>query len=70
MIKQSKNELQKLDDSFFKMKKERIDILNKEYFQDIQLKNSENDYLTWICGLDYRTFDALMSVFGKIRRYN
>lgn len=70
MIKQPKGELQKLDDIFFKMKKERIDVLNKEYFQDIDLTDSENDCLTWICGLDYRTFDALSSVFKKIRRYN
>lgn len=67
MIKQSKNELQNLDDSFFKMKKERADILNKEFFQNIDLTDSENDLLTWVCGLDYRTFDALSSVFKKVR---
>ena len=47
--------------------KKRIDMLNHEFFQNVELTKKENDVLVWLCGWDNWTIEAVISVFRKIR---
>lgn len=42
-------------------------MLNREFFQDIQLSEKENDVLVWLCGWDEWTIDAIVSAFKKVK---
>lgn len=48
------------------MEKNRIDMLNREFFQNVELTKKENDVLVWLCGWDEWTIEAVISVFRKI----
>ena len=67
MIKQPKRASQNVNDSFYKAETERIRILNEKFFGGIKLTVQENTVLVWLCGLDYRTFDAMVSVLEKVK---
>lgn len=41
-----------VNDLFYETEKSRIDMLNREFFCDVQLSKSENDVLVWLCGWD------------------
>lgn len=47
--------------------KKRIDMLNREFFYDVELTKKENDVLVWLCGWDNWTIEAVVDVFRKIR---
>lgn len=38
--------------------RKRIDMLNRESFQDIQLSKKGNDVLVWLCGWDEWTINS------------
>lgn len=67
MIKQPKRVNQNINDSFWQMETERIRVLNEKFFGGIELTAQENTVLVWLCGLDYRTFDAMVSVLEKVK---
>lgn len=67
MIKQPKMESRNVNDSFCQMETERIHMMNEEFFGDIKLTEQENTVLVWLCGLDHRTFDAMVSVLEKVK---
>lgn len=67
MIKQPKRENRSVNDSFWQMETERIRVLNEKFFGGIELTAQENTVLVWLCGLDYRTFDAMVSVLEKVK---
>lgn len=67
MIKQPKRASQNVNDSFHQMETERIRVLNEKFFGDIKLTEQENTVLVWLCGLDHRTFDAMVSVLEKVK---
>ena len=67
MIKQPKRVNQNINDSFWQMETERISVLNEKFFGGIELTAQENTVLVWLCGLDYRTFDAMVSVLEKVK---
>ena len=67
MIIQPERDSRNVNDLFYDAEKRRIDILNQEFFQDIQLTKAENDVLVWLCGWDEWTINAMMAVFRKIR---
>lgn len=67
MIKQPKRASRNVNDSFYKAETERIRILNEKFFGGIELTEQENTVLVWLCGLDHRTFDAMVSVLEKVK---
>lgn len=56
-----------VDDYSYKIEAERIALLNREFFQDIELTKSENDILIWLCGWDDWTIKAIVSAFKKVK---
>lgn len=67
MIKQPNRAKRNVNDSFYKSETERIHLLNERFFGDIELTVQENAVLVWLCGLDYRTFNAAVSVLEKVK---
>lgn len=67
MIIQPEKEMRNINDLFYESERKRIDLLNYEFFQDVQLSKQENDVLVWLCGWDEWTIKAIISVFRKIR---
>lgn len=49
MIIQPEKETRNVNDLFYDAEKRRIDLLNQEFFQDLQLAKAENDVLVWLC---------------------
>lgn len=41
-------------------------MLNREFFQNVELTKSENKLLVWLCGLDSWTINMLVSVLRKV----
>lgn len=68
MIIQPGKGIYNVNDLLYEAKRKRIDMLNQEFFQNVQLTKKENDVLVWLCGWDEWTIDALISVFRKIRK--
>lgn len=67
MIIQPEKGMRNVNDLFYESERKRIDMLNYEFFQDVQLSKQENDVLVWLCGWDEWTIKAIISVFRKIR---
>ena len=67
MIIQPERSSRNVNDLLYEAERRRIDTLNQEFFQDIQLTKVENDVLVWLCGWDEWTINAMMAVFRKIR---
>lgn len=70
MIIQPEKETRNVNDLFYEAERNRIDMLNREFFQDVQLSKKENDVLVWLCGWDEWTIDAIVDVFKKVRNEN
>lgn len=68
MIIQAEKGTRNVNDLLYEAKRKRIDMLNQEFFQNVQLSKQENDILVWLCGWDEWTIDAVISVFRKIRK--
>lgn len=67
MIIQPERETRNVNDLFYKSEKRRIEMLNREFFQTIELSERENELLVWLCGWDDWTINAVVEVFRKIR---
>lgn len=69
MIIQPEKGTRNVNDYFYEAESKRIDMLNREFFKDIQLSKKENDVLVWLCGWDEWTIEAVMDVFRKVRGF-
>ena len=67
MIVQPERGTRNVNDLFYEAEKNRIDMLNREFFHDIELNKKENDVLVWLCGWDNWTIEAVVDVFRKVR---
>ena len=67
MIVQPGKGTRNVNDLFYEAETNRIDILNREFFQNVQLTKKENDVLVWLCGWDDWTIDAVVDVLRKVR---
>lgn len=67
MIIQPDKGTRNVNDLFYEAEKNRINMLNREFFHDVELNKKENDILVWLCGWDNWTIEAVVSVFRKIR---
>ena len=67
MIIQPEKETRNVNDLFYESERKRIDMLNREFFHDIELTQKENDVLVWLCGWDEWTIEAVVDVFRKVR---
>ena len=52
MIIQPEKGTRNVNDLFYESEKNRIDMLNREFFHDVELTKRENDVLVWLCGWD------------------
>lgn len=68
MIIQPEKGTRNVNNLFYESESRRIDMLNREFFQDIQLSKKENDVLVWLCGWDDWTIEGIVDVLTKIRR--
>ena len=67
MIKQPEKGTRNVNDLFYDSEGKRIDMLNQEFFQNIELTKRENDVLVWLCGWDNWTIEAVVDVLRKVR---
>lgn len=70
MIVQPKKGIRNVNDSFYEAERNRIDMFNQEFFQNVKLTKSENDVLVWLCGWNEKTINAVVSVFRKVKKMN
>lgn len=68
MIIQPKKGTRNVNDLFYESERKRIDMLNSEFFHDIELSKKENDILVWLCGWDNWTIETIVDVFRKIKK--
>ncbi len=66
MIIQPEKGTRNVNDLFYEAEENQIDLLNREFFHNVQLSKKENDVLVWLCGWDEWTIDAIVSVFRKV----
>lgn len=66
MIIQPERGTRNVNDLFYETEKERIALLNREFFQNVELTKSENAVLVWLCGWDEWTINAVVSAFRKV----
>ncbi len=52
MIIQTVKVTYNVNDLFYESESRRIDMLNREFFQDVELTEQENRVLVWLCGWD------------------
>ncbi len=67
MIIRPEKGIRNVNDLLYETEKGRIDMLNREFFQDVELTEQENSVLVWLCGWDEWTIDEILSVFMKVR---
>lgn len=67
MIIQPDKGARNVNELFYEAERKRIDMLNQEFFHDVQLSKNENDVLVWLCGWDDWTIKAIMDAFRKVR---
>jgi len=67
MIIQPEKGTRNVNDLFYEAESRRIDMLNREFFQDVELTKEENSVLVWLCGWDEWMIEAIASVFWKVR---
>ncbi len=67
MIIQPEKGTRRVNDLFYEAERRRIDMLNREFFQDVELRKNENDVLVWLCGWDEWTINSIVSAFRKVR---
>ena len=66
MVNQPDKESRNVNDAFYKSEKQRINELNDRFFGNVDLTESENRVLVWLCGWDDFTINNIMSAFSKI----
>lgn len=67
MIIQPVKGTRNVNDLFYEAERKRIDMLNREFFHDVELTKKENDVLVWLCGWDTWTIEAIVAAFRKVR---
>ncbi len=67
MIIQPEKGTRNVNDLFYESESRRIDLLNREFFQDVELTEQENRVLAWLCGWDEWTIDGIVSAFRKVK---
>lgn len=67
MIIQPERGTRNVNDLFYEAEKNRITMLNQEFFQNVELTKAENAILVWLCGWDEWTINAVVSVFRKVK---
>ncbi len=67
MIIQPEKGTRNVNDLFYEAERNRIDMLNREFFQDVELSKNENDVLVWLCGWDEWTINSIISAFKKVK---
>lgn len=67
MIIQPEKETRNVNDSFYESEGKRIDMLNREFFSDVELTKHENNVLVWLGGYDWHTIDNIVTAFRKVR---
>ena len=67
MIIQPDKGTRNVNDLFYESEKKRIDMLNREFFHDVELTTRENDVLVWLCGWDNWTIEDVVDVFRKVK---
>lgn len=68
MIIQPEKKTRNVNNQFYEAERKRIDMLNREFFQDVELTKAENAVLVWLCGWDEFTINAVISAFRKAGR--
>ena len=68
MIIQPEKGTRNVNDLFYEAANKRIDMLNREFFHDVELTKKENDVLVWLCGWDNWTIETIVDVFRKIKK--
>ena len=68
MIIQPEKGKRNVNDLFYEAEKQRNDLLNREFFQNVELTKAENDVLVWLCGWDEQTISAVVSAFRKVKK--
>lgn len=68
MIIQPDKGTRNVNDLFYEAERQRIDLLNREFFQDVELTKAENGVLVWLCGWDEFTINAIVAAFRKVER--
>lgn len=66
MIIQPEKGTRNVNDLFYEAERNRIDLLNREFFQNVELTKSENDVLVWLCGWDEWTISMVVSILRKV----
>lgn len=66
MIIQPDKGTRNVNDLFYEAEKNRINLLNQEFFKNVELTKSENDVLVWLCGWDEWTINMIVSVLRKV----
>lgn len=67
MIVQPEKGTRNVNDAFYEAETSQIDMLNREFFSDVELTKHENNVLVWLCGYDWYTIDNIVSAFRKVR---
>lgn len=65
MIIQPEKGTRNVNDLFYEAERNWIDMLNREFFQDVELTEQENRVLIWLCGWDEWTINSIVSAFKK-----
>ncbi len=65
MIIQPDKGTRNVNDSFYESESRRIDMLNREFFRDVELSKNENNVLVWLCGWDKCTINNIVSAYKK-----
>ena len=68
MIIQPDKKTRNVNDLFYESEKKRIDMLNREFFHDIELTKKENDVLVWLCGWDIEVFFKVCKSYLNLSR--
>lgn len=69
MIIQPDKGTRNVNDLFYEVERKRIDMLNNEFFHNVELNKEENKVLVWLCGWDEWTIDSIVSAFRKVERH-
>ena len=67
MIKQPVKGSRNVNDLFYEEESRQIEKLNREFFQNVELTDTENKVMVWLCGLEDWTINVIVEVFRKVR---
>lgn len=66
MVNQPEKGLRNVNDSFYETERNRIDLLNREFFAHVELTEEESKVLVWLCSWDDWTVGMVISAFRKV----